>query len=671
MPFRRILIANRGEIAIRISRACRELGIRSIAVFSEADRGALHTRLADEAVPIGPAPARESYLSIERVVDAVRRSGADAIHPGYGFLSENADFAAACEQAGLTFIGPSPAAMRLVGDKAAARQLAAAHGVPVVPGYDGPAQDDATLTARAAEIGYPLLVKAVAGGGGRGIRVVTEPDMLAEALTGARREALAAFGDGALLLERYVTSARHVEVQVLGDRHGAILYLGERDCSVQRRHQKVIEECPSPAVTPELRAALGAAAVTVTGAAGYWNAGTCEFLLDETGRFSFIEMNARLQVEHPVTELVTGVDLVRRQIEVAAGLPLDIRQEDVQLRGHAVECRLYAEDPFHDFVPSSGRLTRLRPPLGVGLRHDVGYAEGDTVTTFYDSMLAKLIAYGEDRATAIARACDALQRYEVAGVATNRALLVWILEQTIFRAGETTTQFLEQAWQPAEAARPPAAFVAAAAAIEAAQPVTTIRPGQPSDPWAALGAWRISGQGVRRWYRDGDSLIPAVVDADGPGWWRVMVGEEWFRVGVPAEEPSAHVETLDGSRAAADIRVDRRGDGLLVSTADASHVVAWAGPPNPEAALAGVAGGSGADTLVAPMPGRVVRVAVREGDQVRAHQTVAIVEAMKIEHSITAPHDGFVAAVRCQEGEAVDGGQVLVELGDERHSKRA
>ena len=464
-PFQRLLIANRGEIAVRVIRACTELGIRAIAVYSEADRDSLHVRLADEAHLLGPGPAAESYLDIGRIVEVARATGAEAIHPGYGFLSENAQFAEACTEAGLVFVGPTPAAMRLLGDKAAARKLAAAHDVPIVPGYDGAAQDDQTLTAEAARIGCPLLVKAAAGGGGRGMRAVLTPDELPEALAGARREARAAFGDDTLILERLVTGARHVEVQVLGDSFGALIHLGERDCSVQRRHQKVIEESPGPSVTPELRAALGEAALRVAGAAGYVGAGTCEFLVNADGEFWFIEMNARLQVEHPVTEAVTGFDLVRAQLEIAVGQPLRWKQEDVKLRGHAVECRIYSEDPARRDLPTPGRLDQFRPPGGTGLRHEIGYTDGDVVPPYYDTMLGKLIAFGADRAETIQRARAALDEYQIDGLPTNRALLTWILDHPLFRAGEATTEFLavERPEANLEQPAPPAVLAAAVA----------------------------------------------------------------------------------------------------------------------------------------------------------------------------------------------------------------
>jgi 3-methylcrotonyl-CoA carboxylase alpha subunit len=664
-PFERLLIANRGEIAVRVIRACNELGVRAIAVYSEADRDALHVRLADEAVLLGPGPAPESYLSIPRVVEAALASGAQAIHPGYGFLSENADFAEASAAAGLAFIGPSPAAMRLLGDKAAARRLAAAHGVPIVPGYDGASQDDALLTAEAERIGVPLMVKAAAGGGGRGMRVVSALADLPEALASARREASAAFGDDALILERLIVGARHVEVQVLGDRHGHLIHLGERDCSVQRRHQKVIEESPAPSIPPELRAALGQAALQVAGAADYTSAGTCELLVDRSGQFWFIEMNARLQVEHPVTELVTGVDLVRAQIEIAAGEPLRWSQQDIHPRGHAIECRLYAEDPAHDDRPSPGRITRIRPPLGPGLRHDNGYADGDVVPPYYDTMFGKLIAYGEDRASAIRRARAALDAYVVDGIPTNRPLLSWILDHETFRSGNATTAFLGSA-RPghAEATDVPDAALAAAVAYDLAVPGEAA----PRAGTTSLGDWRIAGQGVITYWqtRDGGQPVPAVADRAGRSAWFVATVSERFEV-VLADVGAGlvHVRPSDAPAeppgAPRRCRVSRLVDGLSIDLDGQTHRLRRAAPPS-ELASRESGGAAGRATLAAPLPGRVVKIAVAVGDEVRARQPLVIVEAMKIETAVSAPRDGVVAAIRCTVGDAVSGGQVLVEL---------
>ena len=667
-PFRRVLIANRGEIAVRVIRACREAGLETVAVYSAADAGAPHTRLADAAYELGPAPAAESYLSIERILAVAHRAGADAVHPGYGFLSENPDFAEACGSVGLTWIGPPPEAMRLLGDKAAARRLAAAQDVPVVPGYDGTDHADGALADEAARIGYPLLVKAAAGGGGRGMRVVRAPAELADALVGARREATAAFGDGRLLLERLVEPARHVEIQVLADAHGGVVHLGERDCSVQRRHQKVIEESPSPAVTPALRAALGEAAVRVTRAAGYVNAGTCEFLLDANGRFSFIEMNARLQVEHPVTELVTGRDLVRQQLRVAAGEPLGFAQHDVTLRGHAIECRLYAEDPARDFLPSIGTLGRLEPPFGAGLRHDLGIAEGGAVTPYYDAMIAKLIVYGEDRATALARARDALDHYRIEGVATNLSLLRWVVGHPEFVAGVATTDFLARAWRPEPAPDVPPAALAAAAVYEVSEP----RPSVADDPWQRLGPWRVAGQGIPITYeaagRRHSVVASRAADLDG---WLVSVGDRRFRVGLQGEQATIESEPAAGDAPAGEptsngstilARLSRRDDGIAVLLDGMEHVLARAAPPSAEATTGASRASGGASELRAPMPGRIARVAVQVGDRVAAHQPLVVLEAMKIEHAVAAPEAAVVAAVHCRPGDAVEGGALLVEL---------
>ena len=442
--FRKILIANRGEIAVRIARASREMGIRSAAVFSEADRTALHVLLSDEAYAVGPAPSRESYLRIDKLMDVARRAGCDALHPGYGFLAENAELARACATNNVTFIGPSPEAMERLGSKTAARQLAARSGVPMVPGTKDPIEnlEDAGNIAR--EIGFPVLLKAVAGGGGKGMRLVAAHPDMAAAWRDASSEALNAFGDARLYLEKYVDRPRHIEIQILGDTHGHILYLGERECSVQRRHQKVIEESPSPIMTPELRRAMGEAAIRLATDAGYTNAGTVEFLVDAARNFYFLEVNTRLQVEHPVTEMVTGHDLVKLQIRVAAGEPLPFSQQDVKLSGHAVECRLYAEDPANQFFPSPGKILSRRAPSGPGIRLDDGVYEGFTVSTEYDPMLGKLIAWGEDRAEAIARLTRALGEYSVTGIKTNSSLLLGILRDPDFQRGEIFTRWLDE-----------------------------------------------------------------------------------------------------------------------------------------------------------------------------------------------------------------------------------
>jgi acetyl-CoA carboxylase biotin carboxylase subunit len=496
-PFRKLLIANRGEIAVRVARTCRVLGIPTVAVYSEADRGARHTREADEAVPIGPAEAARSYLSLEAILDAARKVRADAVHPGYGFLSQNADFADAVAAAGLAFIGPPGSVHRAMGDKRGARRLMAAAGVPVVPGYDGDDQADERLLAEAGRIGWPVMVKPSRGGGGKGMRVVTRMEDFAQALASSRREARAAFGDDVMVLERLVERPRHVEVQVLADGHGAVLHLLERECSIQRRHQKVVEETPSPALGPETRSALCAAGVAAARAASYVNAGTVEFLLDPRGRFYFLEMNTRLQVEHAVTEVVTGLDLVRLQILVAAGRPLPFGQDAVRGQGHALECRLYAEDPENDDLPSPGRILHLAEPAGPGIRFDSGVATGSEVTVHYDPMLAKLITWGHDREESIQRMASALEGTAVLGVVTNLGRLRAILAHPAFRAGELHTGFIDEHLDevsPHECP-PPEAIAAALLALHRERRPAA-RAARAPEPWESLGPWRIGEGGA-------------------------------------------------------------------------------------------------------------------------------------------------------------------------------
>ena len=442
--FRKVLVANRGEIAVRVIRACREMGIRAVAVFSEADRAALHVRLADEALPIGPPPARESYLRIDRVLDAARASGAEAIHPGYGFLSENAAFARACEEAGIAFIGPRSETIALMGEKTSARREAVAAGVPVVPGTLEPIADEGTLAREADRIGYPVMLKAAAGGGGKGLRLVAAPRDLLPALARARSEAKGAFGDDSVYLEKAVLRPRHVEIQVLADRYGSAVHLFERECSIQRRHQKVIEESPSPFLTPELREQMGTLAVALVRRVGYENAGTLEFLVDAERKPYFLEMNTRLQVEHPVTEMVTGVDLVKTQIQIAQGEPLALRQETLAQRGHAIECRVYAEDPEAGFLPSPGRILALRSPGGPGVRDDSGVDEGTEVGVHYDPLVSKLIAWAGTREEAIRRMRRAVAEYRVVGVRTTLPFFARALTHPDFVAGDVDTGFVER-----------------------------------------------------------------------------------------------------------------------------------------------------------------------------------------------------------------------------------
>jgi acetyl-CoA carboxylase biotin carboxylase subunit len=495
-PFRKVLIANRGEIAVRVARTCRAMGVRTVAVYSEADRDALHVREADEALPIGPAEAARSYLDVERVVAAARQAGAEAVHPGYGFLSENGDFAEAVARAGLVFVGPPAEVHRRMGDKQAARRLMAGAGVPVVPGYDGDDQSDGALLAAGERVGWPVLVKPSRGGGGKGMRVVGRAGDLASALAASRREARAAFGDDRVVLERFVERPRHVEVQVLGDAHGALVHLFERECSIQRRHQKIVEETPSPALDPALRARLCATGLAAARAAGYVNAGTVEFVLAPNGEFYFLEMNTRLQVEHAVTEAVTGLDLVRLQLEVAAGGPLPFAQDAVAARGHALECRIYAEDPDRDDLPSPGRVLHLSAPAGPGVRFDSGVEAGSEVTVHYDPLLAKLVTWGAGRAESIERMADALARTVVLGITTNHRRLRAIVEHPAFRGGDLHTGFVDEHLAAAspDPCPPAEAVAAAAAALHRAPSSPNGRPPGAADPWSSLGAWRLGSE---------------------------------------------------------------------------------------------------------------------------------------------------------------------------------
>jgi acetyl-CoA carboxylase biotin carboxylase subunit len=494
VTLRRVLIANRGEIAIRIARACREAGVETVAVYSDADAGAPHTLATDQAVRIGPAAPSESYLNIAAIINAAKATDADAIHPGYGFLSERAAFAAAAEDAGLTFIGPTADTITRMGSKISARELMEAAGVPVVPGMTPADQSDGGILAAVASIGYPALVKASAGGGGKGMRALSSGDEALDMIAAARREAQSAFGDGTLYVERLVERPRHVEIQVFGDAHGNVVHLFERECSVQRRHQKVIEESPSPAIVPSVRARMGEAAVAAARTVQYRNAGTVEFLLEgsgESARFYFLEMNTRLQVEHPVTEAVAGVDLVRAQLAVAAGEPLPWTQASLSQRGHAIECRVYAEDAAQNFLPQAGRLLLYREPSGPGIRVDAGVVQGAEVPVTYDPMLAKLIVHAETRAAAIDRAIAALRRYPVLGIRTNIPFLIRVLDHPDFRSGSVHTGFIEQHLDELVAAPVPSPSAAAAAATAVVGPTFSPsgRFAEPADPWASIQGW--------------------------------------------------------------------------------------------------------------------------------------------------------------------------------------
>jgi acetyl-CoA carboxylase biotin carboxylase subunit len=497
MMFRKVLIANRGEIAIRVMRACRELGVSPVAVYSAADRNALHVQMADEAYLIGPAPATESYLVIDRIIETAHMSGAEAIHPGYGFLAENARFARACEEQGLVFIGPPSTAIALMGDKTAARRAMQGAGVPVVPGIDRFLQDDDEAQQVVAAMGYPVMVKAALGGGGKGMRLVQQGPQLAEALRAARSEARSAFGDDAIYIEKYVPNPHHIEIQVLADAYGQAIYLGERECSIQRRHQKVVEECPAPLMTEALRAQMGQAAVRAAQAAGYRNAGTVEFLVNEEGQFYFLEMNTRLQVEHPVTEMVTGIDLVQAQLHIAAGEPLTHRQEDVTLNGAAIECRIYAEDPAHNFRPSPGRISFLQAPAGPWVRDERGVFAGGEVSPFYDPMISKLVVWGASRGEAIARMRRALGEYVIAGIKTTIPFHLWLMDDAEFQAGRLDTGFIERRYHPQAA--PPDDLVQDVGLIAAA--LDHWQASQQSQPTSAapneatvVSPWKLAGR---------------------------------------------------------------------------------------------------------------------------------------------------------------------------------
>ncbi len=652
--FSSVLVANRGEIALRVMRTCRRLGIRTVAVYSDADWGAPHVRAADASVRIGAGPAADSYLRGDAIVAAARSTGAEAVHPGYGFLAENASFADDVIAAGLAWIGPPPAAMRALGDKARAKALAEANHVPVLAGYHGDVVADDELAVQAAAIGFPVLVKASAGGGGRGMRVVSEAAELAEALAAARREALAAFGDDRLLLERYLERPRHVEVQILGDAHGTLVHLGERECSIQRRHQKLIEESPSPAVTPGLRAAMGEAALRLARAAGYQNAGTVEFLIDESGAFSFLEVNARLQVEHPVTEAVTGLDLVEQQLRVAAGEPLGFEQADVRLEGHAMELRVVAEDVAAGFLPSTGVVTAFDRPQGV--RVDTGIAAGSTISPFYDSLVAKVIAHGADRSATLERLREALAETWIEGVATNLGLLAAVLDEPAFAAGDLHTAFLAEHRVVERLGDVPDEVVALAAAVRSLAP----RPAATGDPWRSAVPWRVGRAGERtRWLAGGrtreavtslgDERAAAAVVVDGRTFGARLLGgdaEAGWSVSLGGE--TALVRPATGAR-----KVE------TVTWRGRRHRIALAPPPSGAMTAAEV---DEPDALVAPMPGRIVRVHVAEGDHVRANAPLLVLEAMKMEHVVAAIAPGRVTRVHVAAGEQVVRGAPLVDI---------
>ncbi|MGA5493203.1 biotin carboxylase N-terminal domain-containing protein [Streptomyces cinereoruber] len=629
--FDTVLVANRGEIAVRVIRTLRELGVRSVAVYSDADADARHVREADTAVRIGPPPAAESYLSVPALLDAARRTGAQAVHPGYGFLAENAGFARACAEAGLVFIGPSAEAISLMGDKIRAKETVKAAGVPVVPGAADP-----ELAEAARELGAPVLLKPSAGGGGKGMRLVRDLAVLDEEIAAARREARASFGDDTLLVERWIDGPRHIEIQVLADTHGNVVHLGERECSLQRRHQKIIEEAPSVLLTPELRAAMGAAAVEAARSCGYVGAGTVEFIVPggDPASYCFMEMNTRLQVEHPVTELVTGIDLVEWQLRVAAGEPLPFAQEDVRLDGWAVEARICAEDPSRGFLPSGGTVLALHEPQGNGARTDSGLSEGTEVGSLYDPMLSKVIVHAPDRPTALRRLRAALADTVTLGVPTNAGFLRRLLAHPDVASGDLDTGLVEREAEGLVPKDVPAEVYAAAAAVRLAELAPAPRDGW-TDPFSVPNGWRLGGT----------PNPPA------------------FPVRVPGLEPVT-VEAPPGARvadASVTVGVDgvthtfHRAGAWLGRDGDSWHVL----DHDPVEAALGGAGRGGADTLAAPMPGTVTVVKVSVGDEVEAGQSLLVVEAMKMEHVISAPHAGTVTELDVTPGTAVAMDQVL------------
>jgi acetyl/propionyl-CoA carboxylase alpha subunit len=614
----RLLVANRGELVVRIARTCRQLQIATLALAPEDQARAWWTSAADEIVPL-----TGTYLDSTAVVAAAVTARADAIHPGYGFLAENADFAEAVIAAGIAWVGPSPEAMRSLGDKAAARRLAASIGVPILPGYDGDDQSDAKLLREVKRIGFPVLVKPSAGGGGKGMHVLSNAREFDEVVARARREAAGAFGDDRLVLEKYLARPRHVEVQLLGDTRGNIVHFGERECSLQRRHQKVIEEAPSPVVTARLRARLGEAAIKLAHAAGYSSAGTAEFLIADDGEFFFLELNARLQVEHPVTELVTGHDLVADQLRIAAGAELGFTQRDVTLSGHAVEARLYAEDPWHEFVPATGDILEARWPNGAGegIRIDRGIATGDVVGTRYDPLLAKLVGFGVDRATAFTRLSDVLSATSLLGLTTNLGFLEWLVDNRDVRKGKMWTTLIDEQWPGIAAAAPEI----------------------PEASWSAA-ADALAHASVA------ESTAPAGFRLNADPLMRVTIDNETRSVTVPAARTT--------------VPWIGTGDGSIVLDLDGRSVrAALAAPPTVEAAVRGATHEhAGAQSIKAPMPGTVIALRVADGDQVEAGQVLVVLEAMKMENTVPAPAAGRVAKVMVEAGRQVQRGDTLVEL---------
>ncbi len=661
--FSKILIANRGEIACRVIKTARRLGIRTVAVYSEADANARHVRLADEAVLLGPAAARESYLVADRIVDACKRTGAQAVHPGYGFLSENADFADALAANGIAFIGPPAAAIRAMGSKSEAKKLMGAAHVPLTPGYHGDDQTPALLHKEADAIGYPVLIKAAAGGGGKGMRLVEKSADFPDALASCKREAASSFGNEHVLIEKYITRPRHIEIQVFADTQGNCVYLFERDCSVQRRHQKVLEEAPAPGMTDARRREMGEAAVAAAKAVGYVGAGTVEFIANQDGSFFFMEMNTRLQVEHPVTEMITGQDLVEWQLRVAAGQPLPLRQEQLAIRGHALEARIYAEDANKGFLPATGKLIRLAPPAeSINVRVDTGVEEGDEITPFYDPMIAKLIVWDETRDGALARMRKALADYQVAGLTTNIGFLSRLVACPAFAGADLDTGLIErqQDFLFPEAQPVPRDVLLVATVGELlweqhAAKLAAGNSGDPHSPWHARDGWRMNLSSARAIsFKDDDALIDAHVSYQRDHWEISLAGQATLARGRKLDGDRFAVELDDRRLIASVIAVDDKRTVFLQGSTwtllrdDPLHRVD--------------AGDSHGGGLTAPMPGKVVALLAQPGQKVDKGTPLLILEAMKMEHTITAPAAGTLKAFCYAAGEQVTDGAALVEF---------
>jgi geranyl-CoA carboxylase alpha subunit len=652
MPgFSKILIANRGEIACRVQRTAQALGYRTVAVFSDADADALHVQMADEAVNIGPAPVQQSYLNTPAIIEAARRTGADAIHPGYGFLSENAEFALACQHAGITFIGPSPEAIELMGSKRLSKIAMLDAGVPCIKGYQGAEQDDATLSREAERIGYPLMIKASAGGGGRGMRLVHSASDLLEQIRTARSEALHGFGSGELILEQALIEPRHVEVQLFGDQHGNLIYLGERDCSIQRRHQKVIEEAPCPVMTADLRQAMGEAALKAGRAVNYVGAGTVEFLLDARGQFYFLEMNTRLQVEHPVTELITGLDLVAWQLNIAEGQPLPLRQDQVQLNGHAIEVRLYAEDPTQGFLPQTGRIAAWEPAIQSGVRIDHGLIEGRQVSPFYDPMLGKIIAHGATREEARRKLLRAVQDSVLLGVQSNQRLLAGLLQHPQFIRGEFSTGFIPQHFANHPCLHPhlPGAEELAIAATLFYRASARVHQGP-------LSGWR-NNASVPLHYRLGleDQEWSVELNAVPGEAYQIQVSDRRLELNIIEYDGHSATIEIDGIRQRHAYRLEARQ--LWLFTRPGSLRLT-----DRTQALVSSRAGVSSGTLKAPMDGAIVDVLVSEGSQVSKGQLLVVLEAMKMEHPLKSGIDGVLKRLQVQVGDQVKNRQILLEV---------